>query len=221
MMDGGGYILAQESVFGEMQKVHIPLHAARCKLLEHTEDETTLLFWTPGSKMFFIVSLHEASASCRIASHTVKTAIDDIIPGRIEPNGRRCLYLSCLSDRTISVLLHFESDTVLPSRVIHVPFPPSRCIEADINNDGKSDLLVFDSKTPGIRPYIGDGRGNFRQGKTIAPENSVEALACAFFNNDDILDLIFYDWVKGDLHVLYGVGRGRFIDQSTFPVRKM
>ncbi len=130
------------------------------------------------------------------------------------------MYLSCLSDRTISVLLRFESDTVLPSRVIHVPFPPSRCIEADINNDGKSDLLVFDSKTPGIQPYIGDGRGNFRQGKTIAPENAVEALACAFFNNDNILDLIFYDWVKGELHVLYGVGRGRFIDQSTFPVQE-
>ncbi|MFZ1979151.1 MAG: VCBS repeat-containing protein, partial [Bacteroidota bacterium] len=167
-----------------------------------------------------LASLDRASASVRVSSHVTKTTIDDIVSGTIEPNGRRCLYISCLSDRTISVLLRFDDDTVSPSGVLHLPFPPSHCIEADFNNDGKSDLLVFDSKTPGIQPYIGDGRGNFRPGKIIAPDNAVEALACAFFNNDNILDMILYDWVKGELHVLYGVGHGRFIDQSTFPVQE-
>ncbi len=219
MLDGISYVYAQESVFGEMQKVSIPLHAAKCRLLDYSKHETTLLFWTPGSKIFFTVSLDEDSALPRIASHITKTTVDDIIPGTIEPDGSRCLYVSCFSDQTISVLLHFDGDTVSPFKVLHVPFPPFHCIEADINNDGKPDLLVFDSKTPGIQPYIGDGRGNFRPGKIIAPENSVETLACAFFNNDNILDLILYDWIKEELHVLYGVGRGRFIDQSTFPVQ--
>jgi hypothetical protein len=43
-------------------------------------------------------------------------------------------------------------------------------------------------------------------------------MAAAFLNNDFLIDLLVYDWVKSELHALYGVGRGRFLDQSTFPV---
>ncbi|MFZ1976891.1 MAG: hypothetical protein WAV76_02955, partial [Bacteroidota bacterium] len=46
MLAGASYVRAQESVFGEMQRMHLPLHAAKCKLLAQSDHETTLLFWT-------------------------------------------------------------------------------------------------------------------------------------------------------------------------------
>jgi hypothetical protein len=37
-------------------------------------------------------------------------------------------------------------------------------------------------------------------------------------NNDNLIDIVLWDWVKSELHVFYGAGNSRFIDQSTFPI---
>ena len=89
----------------------------------------------------------------------------------------------------------------------------------DINNDGNVDIVIFDHDNPGIVPLCGNGKGKFVIGRTIAPDMPVGCLALTRLNDDNLTDMVAYDWVKSELHLLYGVGRGRFLDQSTFPVR--
>ena len=78
---------------------------------------------------------------------------------------------------------------------------------------------MYARKTPGILPLVGNGKGRFLPGKVIAPDNAVGAVDFAHVNDDNLIDLILWDWVKSELHVLYGVEKGRFIDQSVFPVQ--
>jgi hypothetical protein len=57
------------------------------------------------------------------------------------------------------------------------------------------------------------------QAPILALDNPVGAATLTSLNDDQFVDLVLYDWVKCELHMLYGVGKGRFIDQSTFPVQ--
>src|SRR5204862_1416814 len=47
---------------------------------------------------------------------------------------------------------------------------------ADINNDGKSDILLYGKKQPGMTIFAGRGDGTFKQGAVIFPEISFSAV---------------------------------------------
>ena len=122
-------------------------------------------------------------------------------------------------EKLISFVLNLRPDSLQVTSTIKIPFEPEQILIGDYNNDKHVDILVYSRKTPGILPLIGNGKGNFTIGKVIAQDNAVGAADFAQVNNDNLTDIILWDWVKNELHVLYGAGNGRFIDQSIFPVQ--
>jgi hypothetical protein len=133
----------------------------------------------------------------------------DGIPGLMLVNKR---------EKLISFILDMKPESLHVTSVIKIPFEPEQILIGDYNNDKHLDILVYAHKTPGILPLVGNGKGKFTPGKIIGQDIAVGTADFAQVNNDNLIDIVLWDWVKSELHVLYGAGNGRFIDQSTFPV---
>jgi hypothetical protein len=144
---------------------------------------------------------------------------DDLSVADFNNDGSLELLLVNKKERTIGLVLQLSRDTLQVVSKTKLPFEPEKILVGDYNNDGHLDVLLYAHNTPGILPLIGNSKGHFMLGKIIALDNAIGAADFAHVNNDNLIDLIVWDWVKSELHVLYGVGKGRFIDQSVFPVQ--
>ena len=95
---------------------------------------------------------------------------------------------------------------------------PSTVHIADLNSDDRFDMLVADEQEPGIVPFYRTSEMKWRRGRLIAPDLPVGEFATLHLNNDGLLDILVYDWVRSEIHLVYGVGRDRFLDQGGFTV---
>lgn len=93
-----------------------------------------------------------------------------------------------------------------------------RLLAADINNDGRTDLLAFGRSTAGVATLLGQGNNRFNPGPVLFPEVSISDLATADLNGDRIMDVVSADWLGNSVGVYYGIGRGIFSEQSRVPL---
>ncbi|KAA6458699.1 VCBS repeat-containing protein [Acidobacteria bacterium AB60] len=94
---------------------------------------------------------------------------------------------------------------------------------ADINHDGKLDLIlpVTTSNGVAIAVALGNGNGTFADATTVVNANNVAQVATGDFDGDSIADIAFIDNTNctskncaSVVHVLYGRGDGTFIDTT-------
>jgi hypothetical protein len=188
-------------------------------LISASSSATTLAAWSGERREILFATFDPAlSAVVFDAKHTAQQ-FDSLAVADLNGDGIPDLILTSTREKTIACVLDTRSDVLTCTNPIRLPIPPVHILIGDCNNDKRVDILVYDPQTPGIFPLIGNGKGRFASGKTIAPDNAIGAASFAAVNNDNLSDLIVWDWVKSELHILYGVGRGRFIDQSVFPVQ--
>ena len=180
---------------------------------------TAFLLWNDSTHDLYLARIDSSFGSVTVEHHAVRTAFDDVLLANVERDPEPEAVLISKKERSISVVPHLRGDTLRVTHTIQLPITPTGYALGDVNNDGNTDLLVIDHNNPGIVPLFGDRNGDFRIGKTIAPELPVGCIALTHLNNDNLIDIVAYDWVRSELHLLYGVGRGRFLDQSTFQVQ--
>jgi hypothetical protein len=185
----------------------------------HEGTTTSFILWNSGLHDFCIVHVDSSFGSLSVERHTFPSSFDDILIGTTQVDSNPALFFLDRTDRTINIVTNLEPDTLAAVSTISLPFAPTEWRIGDINNDGITDILIFDHNNPGIVPFIGRAKWKFTTGKTIAPELAVGCIAFVRLNNDNLIDIVAYDWVKSELHLLYGVGYGRFLDQSTFKVQ--
>jgi hypothetical protein len=107
-------------------------------------------------------------------------------------------------DGSISELIGVGNGTFQPAHTVKSGANPEYIQAADINNDGKQDLVVVDSSTSSVEVLLGGGNGKFG-----APMSTLLAspgnFAIADFNGDGKLDLVV---TNGE--ILSGKGNGTF-----------
>jgi hypothetical protein len=209
-----------ESAFGEVRTFPLSVKFEKSTLVSTTRQKiTTLAAWSAHHNEILLATFDPTLSSVSYSLKYVAMDFDDLFVADFNNDGSPDLLLMNKQERTIGLVLHLSRDTFQVVSKTKLPFEPEKILVGDYNNDGHLDVLLYAHNTPGILPIIGNGKGRFMLGKIIAPDNAIGAADFAHVNNDNLIDLIVWDWVKSELHVLCGVGKGRFIDQSVFPVQ--
>src|SRR5262249_22815842 len=93
-------------------------------------------------------------------------------------------------------------------------------LTADLDNDGKADLLIRLPQTPfgssTVFTAMGNGDGTFAKAKNLPSTEQIFGATLADLNNDGIPDVILSE--PGALETLLGDGSGNFVHQGFFAV---
>lgn len=97
---------------------------------------------------------------------------------------------------------------------------PASVAIADINRDGKPDVIVANSGSNNVTILLGDGKGKFTQskGSPFSAGTSPNDIAVGDFNGDGKQDLIFPNHGVKNVTVLLGDGSGGFVPGSGSPI---
>jgi hypothetical protein len=101
---------------------------------------------------------------------------------------------------------------VFNQRVIPVGGAPGSIVIADVNHDGKLDIIVANTADGTLSILLGDGKGHFTPaaGSPFACGKSPNDIATGDFNGDGNLDLLIADTGTPYLTMLLGDGKGGF-----------
>jgi len=91
---------------------------------------------------------------------------------------------------------------------------------ADLNRDGKSDLVVANAGSGNVTVLLGDGKGRFTSapGSPFPAGKSPNDVAVADVNHDGYLDLVFANHDTTYLTLLLGDGKGGFTPAPSSPI---
>ncbi len=87
---------------------------------------------------------------------------------------------------------------------------PIAIVAADVNGDGKQDLVVLLSHTKNVLIMTGNGDGTFTRGQQFPTGANPQSVTVADVNNDGKLDLLVANSGDGTVSVLLGNGDGTF-----------
>ncbi|HZY09569.1 MAG TPA: VCBS repeat-containing protein, partial [Bacteroidota bacterium] len=97
-------------------------------------------------------------------------------------------------------------------QILEVPF--EKFSVADINNDGKVDILLYGKRIPGIIIYTGRGDGTFKSSGTLFSDYSFNALHINDWNRDGINDIFVSHWISNEVLIFSGFGRMKFSEPA-------
>ncbi len=97
---------------------------------------------------------------------------------------------------------------------------PLAVVAADVNGDGKPDLVVANSNGNTVSVLLGNGNGTFHAQETLLAGAKPVALAVADVSGDSKPDIVVANDLSNTLSVLLGNGNGTFQAQQTFATGK-
>jgi FG-GAP-like repeat len=122
---------------------------------------------------------------------------------------------------TLSVTVALGALTLAPG---HPRFPvgtgPGAVAVADVNGDGRFDVVTANERSDDASILLGDGKGGFSAapGSPFPAGHAPNDLAVGDFNRDNRIDLAFANHDTPHLTVLLGNGRGGFAAAPDSPV---
>lgn len=209
---------SRETAFGQTHSVTVPGRFDRFALSYPGAGAPTLWFWSDHGSSISSVTVDSVGSLVYWRTQLVVTPVDEFMIVESVPEHKRVGVGLNRGQRLVTFYEQLDADTLRPASTIRLPITPTQIVFGDLNNDGKTDFLVFDRESPGIVPFFGLGNTRFREGKPLVPDNAISDLKLVHLNNDNLIDFVFYDWVRSEVHLLYGVGQGKFLDQATIRV---
>jgi len=94
---------------------------------------------------------------------------------------------------------------------------PQAIAAADLNADGRLDLVVANSGANSVSIYLGNGDGTFSAPVNYPTGNQPVAVAVGDFNADGKLDLAVANQTDNTVSILIGNGNGAFAGAKTYP----
>ena len=107
-----------------------------------------------------------------------------------------------------------------PGSPIPVGSFPQAVASADLDTDGKVDLVTANFISDNVTILLGDGQGGFTEAgqSPIEVGSGPTGIAVADFNQDGLLDLAVTNLVSSTLTILLGNGKGQFSQAAGSPV---
>jgi hypothetical protein len=94
------------------------------------------------------------------------------------------------------------------SKSYAVGFRPSSIAAADLNRDGKLDLVVANMSTSGVSVLFGNGDGSFQASVEYSYGGQPVTVACGDLNLDGNVDVVLANYGTNTLSILFGNGDG-------------
>jgi len=126
---------------------------------------------------------------------------------------------------TLAVFLLLMAEAAAPfsikrSERVELQSAPGVLAAADLNGDGKADLIVANPDEGTVAVLLGDGKGRFApaKGSPFAAGKNPNDIAIADINRDGKLDLAIANHEATFVTILLGDGRGGFAPSPKSPV---
>jgi hypothetical protein len=119
--------------------------------------------------------------------------------------------------KSVSILLGNGDGTFQPPVEFAAGSGPMSIAVADMNGDGRLDLVVANNFSNDVSILLGNGDGTFRQALTVDAGDRPSAVAVADFNGDGIPDIAVTNSFAGTVSVLIGSGNGAFRHRVAYP----
>jgi hypothetical protein len=123
-----------------------------------------------------------------------------------------------VSDGSVSVLLGNGDGTFQLQKTFPVGVQPYSVAVADLNGDGRPDIVTANKSENTVSVLMGHGDGSFAPQKPLVVGQDPTWVAVTDVNGDGKPDIITADKTGPDISVLLGNGAGTFQPQETFPV---
>ena len=208
---------SRETAFGQTHAVAVPGKFDRFAL-SHRAGGTAFCFWSDHASVIGSAAVDSAGNLVNWRTQTLSVSVDEFMLVEFVPEHKHVGVGVDHARHLMTFYEHLEADTLQPSSTLQLPLASGRIVFGDLNNDNRTDFLVFDKDSPGIVPFFGIGNDRFREGKPFAQDNAASDLKLVHLNNDNLIDIAFYDWVRSEVHLLYGIGQGKFLDQAAIRV---
>ncbi len=91
-------------------------------------------------------------------------------------------------------------------------------VVADLDNDGKLDVVFASSPNSGVVVLLGNGDGTFQPASVYPALEDNNSVAVGDFNGDGILDLIVTNSSRGNISLLLGNGDGTFQIETDYQI---
>lgn len=162
----------------------------------------------PGIDLFTVTNSGAISATGAIPMPRPQRSITAI---DLEKSGTQEYVSLSTGGGEISILKKWMGtyrQTIVPTNV-----RAQRLVIADINNDGRQDILLFGKTMTGVATLLGTREGTFAPGPLLFQEISVADLYTTDLNGDGITDVLLLNWLSNQMVVLFGISRGVFSEQ--------
>jgi hypothetical protein len=136
-----------------------------------------------------------------------------ITTGDFNKDGNLDLAVSVSTGSTgaVSVLLGNGDGTFEPDNNFALPYTPGMVVAADLNNDGKPDLVVAMAAYPGaFAVLLANGDGTFQSYVNYSIGGSVSTVVLGDFNRDGNLDVVVPNSGSPGALIFLGKGDGTF-----------
>jgi FG-GAP-like repeat/Abnormal spindle-like microcephaly-assoc'd, ASPM-SPD-2-Hydin len=150
------------------------------------------------------------------------TTISAMVAGDFNGDGN--LDLACMSYDAknvaeLSVLLGNGDGSFQPATQTSLPAFGLSLIAADVNGDGKLDLVSAVNTSPNgvVYVFLGNGDGSFQPGVSYMAGDGPAVVAAADINADGKLDLVVASDISSAVSILPGNGDGTFQSAVSFP----
>ncbi|HUB06682.1 MAG TPA: VCBS repeat-containing protein [Myxococcales bacterium] len=103
------------------------------------------------------------------------------------------------------------------SQTVATGTSPQGIAVADLNNDGKADLVAANLLSVSVSVSYGNGDGTFKSAVTFGTGNGPNSVALADFNGDSLIDMAIANSGDGTVSVLLNQGDGGFAPAPSSP----
>ncbi len=168
-----------------------------------------------GSKFISISFTTNDSTEWNTKSFATDFKIISAVTADFNNDGQEDFAVLSADKRLLKIYQSRKPDSLIYKWKIEFPNSYDFIKTADINYDGRPDILLYGKNVLGLTVLLGKGDGTFRQPQTLLSDYSFSSVSVHDFNGDDLPDLFCINWVSNEVLLFSSYAKLRYLLPAT------